>query len=724
MAELPLKLQEIIDRVQSYHPTADVDLVKKAYLYAAQHHEGQVRASGEDYIIHPLNVARTVAELRLDEVAIAAALLHDTIEDTQASYGEIVELFGKPVADIVQGVTKLTQMNFASREEKQAENFRKMLLAMSKDIRVILVKLADRVHNMRTLQYTSQEKRERKAQETIEIYAPLANRLGLHSLKSELEDLSFMYLNPDVYADLEKKLAAGASERRKFLEQMKALLEKEAAAAGIRAEVAGREKMKYSIHRKMVRQGVPFEQVFDLVAFRVVVDSLEQCWQVLGMVHALWKPLPGRFRDYVSLPKPNGYRSLHTTVVGPRGQQMEVQIRTVEMHDFAERGIAAHWKYKEGKVISPADEAKIRYIKQLIEELLDLNDTVKDSVELYSAIKEGLSFDEIFVFTPKGDVKNLPRGSTPVDFAFTVHSQVGYRCAGARVNGVMVPLTHQLKSGDVVEIITSTTQHPSQDWLRFLRSSSAKAKVRRVVRSEARERFIQIGKVLLEKELKKLSVSLAKVLKGGQLMDAARKLGVDNEEKVYFLIGSGKLETSELSEKLAEIMNIKVKAEEAAKPASGIWEMLKFSGRGKVVVGGQDDVVTKFGKCCMPLRGERIVGFVTRGRGITVHAADCPYVQVMDQERLVDVEWDRSGAGGQEVTIKLTSRDTPGLLTKMSQVFSDLGVNICQAIVKTSDQTAETLFKVQVKNLTQLQNIQRALQRIGGVEKVERIKGN
>jgi len=726
MAELPLKLQEVIDKLRSYHPTADVDLVKKAYLYAAKHHEGQLRASGEEYIIHPLNVARTVCELKLDEIAIASALLHDTIEDTQASYSEISELFGKPVADIVQGVTKLTAMNFASREEKQAENFRKMLLAMSKDIRVLLVKIADRVHNMRTLQYTSQESRERKAQETIEIYAPLANRLGLHSLKSELEDLSFRYLNPDAYADIERKLAGGATERRRFLEQMRTTLEKKVAVAGIKGEVHGREKMKYSIHRKMLRQGVPFEQVFDLVACRVIVENLEQCWQVLGLVHSMdgWKPLPGRFRDYVSLPKPNGYRSLHTTIVGPNGQQMEVQVRTAEMHDLAERGIAAHWKYKEGKVIRPAEEAKIRYIKQLIEELLDLNETVKDSMELYSAIKEGLSFDEIFVFTPKGDVKNLPRGATPVDFAFAVHSEVGFRCAGARVNGVMVPLTHQLKSGDMVEIITNAGQRPNSDWLRFIKSSGAKAKIRRVVRSEARERFIQVGKVLLEKDLKKLGVGLTKVVKGGQLSNAGKQLGVDNEDKIYFLIGSGKLDASEVTEKIAALLNIKPKEEQPQKHPSGIWEMLKFSGRGKVMVGGQDDVVTKFGKCCMPLRGERIVGFVTRGRGITVHAADCPYVQVMDQERLVDVEWDRSGGGGQEVTIKISSRDTPGLLTQMSQVFSNQGVNICQAIVRTSDQTAETVFKVLVKNLAQLQTILRAFQKIPGIEKVERVKGN
>lgn len=730
MVAQPLKLDDITRALLSYHPSADVDLVKKAYLFAADHHKGQLRDSGEEYIVHPLNVARIVCELKLDEKAIASALLHDTIEDTGVSHEEVAELFGEQVADIVQGVTNLSKMNFSSREERQAENFRKMLLAMAKDIRVILVKLSDRLHNMRTLEYSKEEKWERKAVETMEIYAPLANRLGLYWLKSALEDLSFKYINPQAYQELDDKLEAGEKERRRFLKMVKQILERELNDAGLtNAQVHARHKFRYSIYRKMQRQNIPFEKVYDVVAFRVMVDSVEQCWQVLGMVHQLWKPVPGRFRDYVSLPKPNGYRSLHTSVIGPTGERMEVQVRTFEMHEMAERGIAAHWKYKEGRVVSPADEERIRYLKQLIEELLDLNETVGDSVELYSAIREGLSFDEIFVFTPKGDVKNLPMGATPVDFAFAIHSQVGFTCTGARVNGVMVQLTHELKNGDVVDIITNPKQKPSQDWLRFVKSTRAKAKIRRVVRAEARERFIQLGKVLMEKELKTYSLTLNKISKSGELARLCKdKLGTESEDRLYFRVGSGRLEAQDMGKQIAEVLKpdaIKKEDEAPAvmRPITGIFERMRMSGRGKVLVGGEEDVAVKFGKCCNPIGGEPIVGFVTRGRGITVHAADCLYVRVMENERLVDVEWDRSSTTGREVTVKVTSYDSPGMLTAMSQVFSGMGLNINQAVVRTTDKRAENIFKVSIQNVSQLKSIIRALQRIDGVERVERVKG-
>jgi GTP diphosphokinase / guanosine-3',5'-bis(diphosphate) 3'-diphosphatase len=730
MSPQPLKLEDITRALLSYHPSADVDLVKKAYLYAADHHKGQMRDSGEEYIIHPLHVARIVCELKLDEKAVTSALLHDTIEDTGVSHEEVAELFGTQVADIVQGVTNLSKMNFSSREERQAENFRKMLLAMAKDIRVILVKLADRLHNMRTLQHSDPSKWERKSQETMEIYAPLANRLGLYWLKSELEDLCFRYVNAPAYDELEEKLAAGEKQRRRFLKMDKEIIEREVREAGLaNAEVYARHKFRYSIYRKMQRQNVPFEKVFDVVAFRVLVDSVEQCWQVLGMVHQLWKPIPGRFRYFVSLPKPNGYRSLHTSVIGPTGDRMEVQVRTHEMHEMAERGIAAHWKYKDGRVISPADEERIRYLKHLIEELLDLNETVGDSVELYSAIKEGLSFDEIFVFTPKGDVKNLPMNGTPVDFAFSIHTQVGFTCTGARVNGVMVQLTHELKNGDVVEILTNPKQKPSQDWLRFVKSSRAKAKIRRVLRSEARARFLQLGKVLMEKELKTYGITLNKISKNGQLKKLCKnKLGTEKEERLYFRVGSGRLEAQDMARQIAEEIKPEAVKKEAEtppvmRPITGIFERMRLSGRGKVLVGGEGDVAVKFGKCCNPIGGEPIVGFVTRGRGITVHAVDCQYVQVMEPERLVDVEWDRGSSEGREVTLKVTSFDSPGMLTKMSQVFSSMGLNINQAVVRTTDKRAENVFKVTIQNVSQLKSIIRALQRIEGVERVERVKG-
>ena len=726
MPSHPPKLDDIVQALLEYHPTVNLDLVKSAYAYAASKHQGQMRKSGEEYIVHPLHVARIVCELRLDERAVCAALLHDTVEDTDAQYEELVELFGVQVADVVQGVTNLSKMSLASREERQAENFRKMLLAMAKDIRVILVKLADRLHNMRTLGHTSDEQKQRKATETMDIYAPLANRLGLYWLKSELEDLSFKYLNPEAYKELEMKLAAGEKTRRKFLDLVRGILEQEVREAGLTtAKVQARHKFKYSIHRKMERQGVPFEKVYDVVAFRVVVKTVEQCWQVLGMVHQLWRPVPGRFRDYVSLPKPNGYRSLHTSVIGPGGQRMEVQVRTAEMHDVAERGIAAHWKYKDGRVVSPADEAKIRYLKQLIEEMMDLNETVRDPMELYSAIKEGLSFEEIFVFTPRGDVKNLPQGATPVDFAFSIHSEVGMRTTGARVNNIMVPLSHPLTNGDVVEIITSNNQKPSQDWLRFVRSSRAKAKIRRVLRADARGRYNQLGKVLLEKAFKRFSITYNKVSKAGKVEKLVKDMGYPSEDQVLYLIGLGKVEAETVVDLYREAHGLKteVAGEEPPRPASGFFERLRLTGKGKVLVGGQDDVMVRYAKCCSPIPGERILGFVTRGRGITIHSANCKYVQVIDEDRLVEVDWDRADNSMRDVTLKITSMDTPGLLTLMSQVFSSLGVNIRQAIVRTGDQKAENTFQVQIKNISQLKTILRALQRIEGVTRVERIQG-
>ncbi len=726
MGTQPLKLDEVVSCLLSYHPAADVDLVKKAYVFAASHHQGQRRDSGEEYIVHPLQVARVVCDLKLDEISVAAALLHDTVEDTEAKIEEIREIFGPTVGDIVEGVTNLSRMSFSSREERQAENFRKMLLAMSKDIRVILVKLADRLHNMRTLSHTGEERAVRKAQETMDVYAPLANRLGLYTLKSELEDLSFHFLNPEAWNDLDERLRADAKKRRKFLDSIKEGLQKAVHDAGLSGQVYAREKLKYSIHRKMLKQAIPFEEVYDVVGFRVIVTSIEECWQVLGLVHQLWHPVPGRFKDYISLPKPNGYRSLHTAVIGPGGQRMEVQVRTREMHEVAERGIAAHWKYKEGKLVTPADEARIRYLKQLIEELMELNDTVHDPVELYTAIKEGLSFEEIFVFTPKGDVKSLPRGATPVDFAFAVHSQVGMRCAGARVNGVMVQLNHALKNGDVVEIITNPNQRPSQDWLRFLKSTRAKAKVKKLLRSEARDRYVQIGKVLLEKELRKHDLTLNKLSKSGQLGQVATDLSLmGGEEGLYFHLGSGKLEAESVAEKLVgpERARAAGGAPAPVRPLAGFLQKLRVSGRGKVLVGGQEDVMVKYGKCCNPIPGERIVGFVTRGRGITVHTAECPYVQVMDQERFVEVDWDKEAGSQRLVTIKVVSLDATGILSRLSQVFSAMGLNISQAIVRTAEDKAEHIFKIEIKNLSQLKTILRGLQRVSGVLKVERIQG-
>ncbi len=730
MTDQPIVLDDVIQALAAYHPQADVDLVKKAYLYSNSRHQGQTRYSGEQYIVHPLSVARFVTELKLDEVSIAAALLHDTLEDTVANLSELSELFGQEVADIVQGVTKLSRISLVSREQRQAESFRKMLLAMAKDIRVVLVKLADRVHNMRTLEHTSLEQQQRVSQETLDIYAPLANRLGLYRVKSELEDQSFRYLFPEDYSHIEEKLTSQAEKRGKFLEIVSGILREEMTRAGLEAEIQAREKYKYSIFRKMRAQGVPFEQVFDLVAFRTILQGdLEHCWRVLGIVHQLWKPIPGRFRDFISLPKPNGYRSLHTSVVGPGGEQMEIQIRTRQMHDIAERGIAAHWKYKEGRVVSVADEAKIRYLKQLVEELMDLNDTLRDPMELYSAIREGLSFEEIFVFTPKGEVRELPRQSTPVDFAFSIHSEVGLRCVGAKVNGIMAPLNQPLNSGDVVEIQTSPNQNPSPDWLRFVKSTRAKAKIRGFLRIESRERFQQVGRMLMEKELRRFGLNLNKLMKSRKFLDSLRNMGLEREEYLFAQVGSGKLDAVGMAEKLARALT--PAADPPSRPTppettpsilTELLNRLKLTGKGKVLVGGHDDVVVRFAKCCNAVPGEPIVGFVTRGRGITVHAGECEFVKMMDKERCVDVEWDVSGDRGRDVSLRVTSAHRPGMLLAMSQVFASLGVNISGVSAKPHEDKADTTFRVEVRNLSQLKSILRALARVDGVYRVERLQ--
>jgi GTP pyrophosphokinase len=720
-----LRLNDILDRVSTYHPDPDLDLIKKAYVYSAKVHQGQLRKSGEPYLIHPLEVAGILAELKLDEASVVTGLLHDTIEDTLATKAEIAELFGAEIADLVDGVTKLSQFSAANtQEEKQAENFRKMVVAMAKDIRVLLVKLADRTHNMRTLDHMKPESQERIARETIDIYAPLANRLGIQWVKTELEELSFRYLKPAEAADLAARIAVLAREKEKFVAEVVGIIRQKLEAQGLAADVTGRVKHAYSVWRKMRQLDVDFDQIQDVVGFRVIVDSVAQCYESLGVIHSLWKPVPGRFKDYVAIPKPNRYQSLHTTVVGPRGERIEVQIRTAEMHRVAEEGVAAHWAYKEagrdgkgGQELSKKDAAEFGWLRQLVE----FQREVDDPREFLETVKVDLFSDEVFVFTPKGDLKALPRGSTPVDFAFAIHSEIGQHCVGGKVNGKLVPLRHVLKNGDTVEIMTSPHAHPSKDWLGFVKTSRAQARIRQYIRQEEHRRSLEIGKELAEKDLRKYGLSLSRLEKGGELGKAGERLGYRTTDDLLAAVGYGKVSSAALLGQLLPHDTLAAPPPEVA--PSRLTELFRKVARRSasgVRVSGVDDMLVRYGKCCNPVPGDPIVGFITRGRGVTVHTARCDKVLESSAERRVDVTWDVKGDFKRPVALRVVGADRPGLLAKISKAFGEAEVNISQATVKTVGERAIFDFEVTIGDTKQLTGIMRSIERIDGVQTVSR----
>ncbi|HET9596534.1 MAG TPA: bifunctional (p)ppGpp synthetase/guanosine-3',5'-bis(diphosphate) 3'-pyrophosphohydrolase [Anaeromyxobacteraceae bacterium] len=722
-----LRLNDILDRVAGYHPDPDLDLIKKAYVYSAKVHQGQIRKSGEPYLIHPLEVAGILADMRLDEASIVTGLLHDTIEDTLATKDEVAELFGQEIAELVDGVTKLSQFTAGNtQEEKQAENFRKMVVAMAKDIRVLLVKLADRTHNMRTLEHMSPEKQERIARETLDIYAPLSNRLGIQWLKSELEDLSFKYLRAADYADLEQKVEARGQERDKFISEVVEVIQGKLVESGIQGEVYGRVKHLYSIWRKMQVQSLDFEQVHDLIAFRVIVANVAQCYESLGLIHSLWKPVPGRFKDYIAIPKPNMYQSLHTTVIGPRAERIEIQIRTAEMHRIAEEGVAAHWAYKEGGAAGAGpnakDAAKFGWLRQLLEWQRDLT----DPKEFLETVKVDLFADEVFVFTPKGDVKSLPRGATPVDFAYTVHSQVGERTVGAKVNGKIVPLRYKLKNGDTVEILTSPTSHPSKDWLTFVKTSRAQTRIRAFIRQEEQKRSLEIGRDVAERELRRYGVSLNKVSKSGDLDKAAGTLGFKKGDDVLVALGYGKVATHQLLAQLLPPEKLAQPPPDEPAATSRLTELFRKVARrptGGVRISGIDDVLVRYGKCCNPVPGDEIIGFITRGRGVTVHTRACDKIFNIDPLRRVDVSWDDKAADVKRpVSIRVVTDDRPGVLAQISKTISEAGMNISQATCKTTGLgRAVNTFEMGIGEVKQLRNVMRSIGELEGVVSVERI---
>ena len=709
------RYEDIEEALAVYHPEADLSLVQRAYLYSAKVHAGQVRKSGEPYLVHPLEVSYLLTQLRLDEASVATGLLHDTVEDTLATLDEVRQLFGVEVATLVDGVTKLSQIKFDTDEHKQAENFRKMLIAMAKDIRVVLVKLADRLHNMRTLKHLREAKRRRIAQETMDIYAPLANRLGINWIKSELEERSFEQLFPDDYRILRQRVDELTTERKAYVGSVITQLSNELEGRNVRGIVSGRPKDLYSIYKKMTSNHIEFEQVYDVIAFRVLVESVGQCYEVLGHVHSIWHPIPGRFKDYIAMPKPNQYQSLHTSVVGPGGERIEIQIRTHQMHTTCEEGIAAHWEYKEEGGVESDSKQQFAWLRQLMESQQDLS----DPNEFLDTVKYDLFTDEVFVFTPKGQVISLKRGSTPVDFAYAIHTEVGTCCAGARINGRMVPLRYELKNGDMVDIVVNKQQRPSRDWLKFVKTGRAASKIRSFIRTEERERSRELGKEILDRELKRRHLSLPKLIREGTLQLFAEESRHGNIDGLFIALGYGKSTVAQVLSALAPGS----KAVEGEPSMLGrIFRKVARRSTGGVVVQGLDDVLVRFGKCCSPLAGDSICGFVTRGRGITVHTTTCSRAIDMDPGRKIEVSWDGRGTVARPVTVRITTEDRPGMLATISQVFMENGVNISQANCKvTAAARAVNTFEVLIKDKEQLRKVLGKIKSSKGVLMVERV---
>ncbi|MBI2342983.1 MAG: bifunctional (p)ppGpp synthetase/guanosine-3',5'-bis(diphosphate) 3'-pyrophosphohydrolase [Deltaproteobacteria bacterium] len=718
-----IRLHDILDAVAAYIPDADLEPIQKAYIFSAKSHKGQTRRSGEPYLIHPMEVAWILTQMKLDVASVATGLLHDTVEDTVATLEEVEALFGEEIREMVDGITKLGKIRFQTTEEKQAENFRKMIMAMAKDIRVIFVKLADRLHNMRTLSHLLEPKRVEIAQETLDIYAPIANRLGIQQMKVELEDLALKYLKPDVFHMIEERIAKRKVHRDHFMQEVREIAQRELAKHQLSCEIVGRTKHLFSIHRKMEAQNIPFDEVHDLVAFRIMVGTLSECYEALGILHALWKPVPGRFKDYIAMPKQNNYRSLHTTVVGPHGERCEFQIRTREMHDIAERGIAAHWRYKErGRKIDQQDEMKFKWVRQLLQWQRELD----EPAEFLDTIKLDLFADDIYVFTPNGELKELPRGATPIDFAYDIHTDVGHACVGARVNGRIIPLRYQLHSGDTVEIITGKQKRPNKDWLQFVRTSRAKAKIRHYLRHEEREQAEAIGRELLDKAGHRVGVSAAKILKSKEVASFMVQHGIKDVEGLLATIGYGKMTTDEV---LALVIPREEwqQAESVPAPASKMSRLVgKITRRSHspVKISGISDVLVHFGKCCNPVPGDSIVGFVTRGRGVSIHTIDCARVLASDPARCLPVEWNVEAGAVRIAKIRISCVDRPGLLAKMTEAITEQEVNIVEASIRTmEDQKAVNVFSIEISDLNQLRQVIHALEKVKGVIAVERVRG-
>ncbi len=716
-----IRFEDICETVRKHHPEADLDLLRKAYIFSAVEHKGQTRASGEPYLVHPLEVADILAEMRMDPTCVAVGLLHDVLEDTLTTPERIQEYFGDDVLHIVEGVTKISKIPFSSSEERQAENFRKLLLAMVDDVRVILVKLADRVHNMRTLQHLPEERRQRIARETMDIYAPLAGRLGMSKVKNELEDLSFQYLDLDAYQDLAARVEGKRKNAQALIERLKATVTEKLTAASVECSVEGRIKRLYSIHQKIRRQRIDLDQVYDFVALRVIVAGVPDCYAVLGVLHNLWRPVPGRIKDFIAMPRPNGYQALHTSVIGEEGHPFEVQIRTREMHGVAEEGIAAHWKYKEGRTGLDKDDQAFAWLRQLLE----WQHEVKDPHEFLNSLKLDLYPEEVYCFTPKGEVRTLPRGVTPVDFAYAIHTEVGNQCVGARVNGKMVPLRYKLKNGDIVEILTAPGHHPSRDWLALAVTNKARSKIRHYLNVAEKQQALEIGKKHFERELKRFELS-PKRIGAGKAEALAQELGVGNKlEDLFVAVGYGKVSMRQVLQRFVppEKLDQAPEPEPPGRLKAAVKRFLRV-GEERIKVKGTDDLLVYRAKCCNPIMGEPITGYITRGKGVSVHSQSCPNVTglMYDPGRRVAVEWEKGGEAAYEVRIAVEMEDRPGLLAAITTVLAGMSTDIRTAEAKTfDDRTASIDLTLRIQDLKHLEKVVRSIRGVSGVLDVERL---
>ncbi len=710
LARLPRPLARAME---DYVDRLDVEQIQEAHDLAVRAHRGQKRASGEDYVTHTIDVATIIAGLKLDTSSIVAGLVHDTVEDTAVTVRELEERFGKEVAQLVDGVTKIGKVQFRSHTEAQVENYRKLLLSMADDARVILVKLADRLHNMRTLHHLPEEKRRRIARETREIYAPLAHRLGIFSIKWELEDLCFKYLEPEAYADLTRKVRERRNEREEQIRQMHEPLVELLREAGIPAEVTGRPKHLWSIYKKMQKRDLPYEQIYDLMAMRVITDTLTNCYAALGMIHSKWAPVQDRFHDYVATPKSNMYQSVHTTVVGPGGRRYEIQIRTEEMHRTAEYGIAAHWKYKEGRKGNDVDEA-LMWFRQVLEWQQDTS----EPEEFMEFLRMDLFQGEIFVFTPKGEVKQLPAAATPIDFAFSVHTEVGLHCAGAKVNGRIAPLSRELQNGDTVEILTNPRQWPTRDWLNFVKTSRARGRIRQWIRRQEFEQAHQIGKEFLARELRKQRLDLPK--SEPTLTAVATKLGLNGWDYVYEALGRGDIGPSQVIRELFPDHDPSKVEDRAPSTLQRLAQKLVRTNKG-VRIQGMDNLMVRYSQCCQPVPGDRVIGYITRGRGVSIHRSDCPNILALpDPERRVEIEWAAEKGDRFMVKIQMKGTDRRGLLSDVAMAITNTGTNIQHADMRAVEDGMDGRFVVEVQDLGHLEKVLKAIERVKGVIRVER----
>ena len=713
-----IRFEDILDKVESYKPDFDEELLQRAYIFSAREHRDQVRSSGEPYLIHPLNVAYILADMRLDETSIAVGLLHDVLEDTLTTKEALHETFGEDVAELVDGVTKISRYAYVSKEEQQAETFRKMLLAMVSDLRVVLVKLADRLHNMRTLEFLPEEKRLAIAKETMEIYAPIANRLGIGRIRSELEDLSFRHLHPRESEELTKAVAEKMAVSGDVVDRIKTTLTETMAVNEIPGEVFGRVKSMYSIFSKMRRQEIDIGQLYDYLAFRIVTPSVKDCYACLGIIHQMWRPVPGRIKDYIAMPKPNFYQSLHTTVVAEKGQPFEVQIRTREMDLIAEQGIAAHWKYKEGRVGASDDDANFLWLRQLVE----WQHEIKDPRVFMNSLKIDLYPDEVYTFTPRGDVFAFPRGATPLDFAYRIHTDVGHRCVGARVNGKLVPLRTPLKNGDIVEVLTGATQTPNREWVNMVVTSRARHKIRHWLNTEQKHRSIELGRKLIEKEAKKYKVTWRKLVAENALDGVLSEYGLARLDDLYADVGYGKVQARAIVERFATDEQ-KEKGTDASVLQNAVRKIFPFSSSPAAIkVKGYDDLMTYLAKCCNPLPGEPIVGYITRGKGVAVHSANCPNVKnlMFNPDREIAVEWADQRQSQFQVDLEVLMEDRQGILARVVSTIANMKTNIRSMDSRAGDGKATAEIGLEIADLKHLERVIRSIGAVDGVMNVER----